>query len=118
MKHFFHIVAIPMVGLLTAKKSIARNPDKFYLNESFATWLVMMIFGGFSSTFHWYYVVGVNIMCFAVYIAIVFKQYGLDGIGNDFYVHIPTIIIYMGCLVKMNEVNLRSSFALLSQSKV
>jgi hypothetical protein len=46
--HYFHLVVVPLVGLLTAKKSISQNIDKFYLNESFASWLVMLIFGGFA----------------------------------------------------------------------
>ena len=51
MKHYFHMIVIPFVGLLTARKTISQHNSKFFLNESFASWLIMMIFGGFSSTY-------------------------------------------------------------------
>ena len=66
----------------------------------------------------WYSVVGINMVCFFIYISIIFRNYGASGIGNDFYVHITTAIIFSGCLIRMNEVNLRSSFNLLACSKV
>lgn len=88
------------------------------MNESFASWLIMMMFGGFSSTMQWYSVVGINLGCFFIYISIIFRYYGVGGVGNDFYVHITTAIIFSGCLIRMNEVNLRSSFNLLACSKV
>lgn len=50
MKHYFHVVCIPVVGVLTAKKTIAQNESHFYLNESFASWILMMLFGAFSSS--------------------------------------------------------------------
>lgn len=118
LKHYFHLAVIPIVGLLTARKSISQNIKDFYLNESFASWLIMMMFGGFSSTMQWYSVVGINLVCFFIYIALIFRQYGFGGVGNDFYVHMTTAIIFSGCLIRMNEVNLRSSFNLLSCSKV
>ena len=77
----------------------------------------MLMFGGFSSTMQWYSVVGINCLCFSVFIIIIFKFYGVAGVGNDFYVHITTTIIFSATLIRMNEVNLRSSFNLLSCSK-
>lgn len=50
MKHYFHMICIPIVGLLTARKTISQNHTRFFLNESFASWLIMMMFGAFSST--------------------------------------------------------------------
>ena len=50
MKHYFHRFVIPIVGVLSARKTISQNKDHFYLNESFASWLIMVIFAGFSST--------------------------------------------------------------------
>ena len=118
MKHYFHVIVVPVVALLTAKKTIAQNDTKFFLNESFASWLIMMIYGGFSSTMHWYTVVTINIACFCFYILIIFNFYGIKGVGNDFYVHIPTTIIFSACLMRMNEINQRSSYNLLCQSKI
>lgn len=66
----------------------------------------------------WYSVVTINCLCFLVYITLILLKYGSQGIGNDFYVHIPTTIIFSACLVRMNEVNLRNSFSLLNESKV
>ena len=64
----------------------------------------------------WYSVVGINFLCFSTYIAMVYNEYGTKGIGNDFYVHITTTIIFSACLTRMNELNLRSSFNLISQA--
>lgn len=50
MKHYFNVFLIPGAGLLSAFKSIAQNPSKFYLNESFATWLICVLFSGIAST--------------------------------------------------------------------
>ena len=57
-------------------------------------------------------------MCFFVYITIIFRFYGVSGVGNDFYIHITTTIIFSATLIRMNEVNLRNSFNLLSTSKI
>ena len=144
MKHYFHICAIPAVGALTLMKSIKQNSVRFYLNESFASWFVMMIYGSFSSTRQWYTVGFINIICFGLFIAVVFYWYGFKlsapinnrfefncsfdalpmwmfnfclqkddqfkGVGNDFYVHMPTVIFFSTCLIRMNELNLRNSF--------
>mmetsp|Transcript_17018 Transcript_17018/g.26273 ORF Transcript_17018/g.26273 Transcript_17018/m.26273 type:complete len:115 (-) Transcript_17018:3259-3603(-) len=114
MKNYFHKFVIPIVGLLSARKTISQNKEHFYLNESFASWLIMVIFAGFSSMQQWYQVVAYNFLCFAVYIALVFRFYGIEGVGNDFYVHITTTIIFSACLIRINELNLRNSFTLLS----
>lgn len=57
-------------------------------------------------------------MCFFLFITIIFRFYGIDGVGNDFYIHITTTIIFSATLIRMNEVNLRNSFNLLSTSKI
>jgi hypothetical protein len=75
MKHYFHIFAIPIVGILTACKSIFQNKTEFYLNESFATWMIMMIFGGFSSTLPWQKIVFINVLCFMLYLIIIVHYY-------------------------------------------
>lgn len=49
VKHYFHAVVVPLVGLLSARKTMSQNREHFYLNESFASWLVMILFGSFSS---------------------------------------------------------------------
>lgn len=116
-KFYFHSVALPIVGLLSARKTISQNNTHFYLNESFASWLIMIFFGSFSSPLEWHRVVGLNFVCFFSYIAIIFWQYGIQGVNNDFYVHITTTIIFQSCLIRMNEYNLRSSYNLLSLSK-
>jgi hypothetical protein len=51
---FFHVAVVPFVGVLTAKKTLSQNLEQHYINESFASWLVLMIFGGFSSSMQWY----------------------------------------------------------------
>jgi hypothetical protein len=63
-------------------------------------------------------VAGINSLTFLTYIIIVFRHFGLSGIGNDFYVHITTTIIFSTCLIRMNEVNIRESFNLLHTSKI
>jgi hypothetical protein len=49
MMYYFHACVIPLVGLLTARKTIVQNNEHFYLNESFASWLIMLMFGSFAS---------------------------------------------------------------------
>lgn len=114
LKHYFHALVVPIVGLLTARKTIAQNNERFYLNESFASWLIMMMFGGFASTMQWYSVVAINILCYLVYYLMVYRNYGASGFGNDFYIHMFTTVIFSACLIRMNEVNLRSGFNLLA----
>ena len=57
-------------------------------------------------------------MCFFVYIIIILRFYGINGVGNDFYIHITITIIFSATLIRMNELNLRNSFNLLSTSKI
>ena len=116
MKDYFQITAIPLVGMLTAKKTLVQNDIHFYLNESFASWLIMIMFGGLSSTMQWYQVVFINLGCFILYITIVFHHYGVEGVGKDFYIHITTAFIGSACLIRMNELNQRNSYNLLSHS--
>jgi len=118
MKHYFHGVVVPIVGVLSAHKTISQNSKQFYLNESFASWLTMLVFAGFSSTQNWYRVCLINSACFVAYYFIVLRTYGVSGIGNDFYVHITTTAIFTAVLIRKNELNLRSSFGLLSQAKI
>jgi hypothetical protein len=117
-KHYFHILLIPAVCLLTARKTIAQNDQRFYLNESFASWLIMMVFGGIASTMQWYTVVAVNFFCFVIYLGIIFRHYGSSGVGNDLYVHMITSFIFSSCLIRINEVNMRSSFNLLRKAEL
>ena len=116
-KFYFHSIALPFVGLLSARKSISHPGSHFYLNESFATWMIMLFFGSFSSPLEWHKVVAINFSCFLSYIFIIFRSFDMKEINNDFYVHIPTTIIFSSCLIRMNEYIMRSSFSLLSQSK-
>ena len=118
MKQCFHMVCIPTVGILTAFKTIAQNKKYFYLNESFASWILMMLLGAFSSKLQWYQVVAINCVCFNTYIIVVFYYYGINNINNDFFVHIPTVIIISTCLIRMNEVNLRNTFKQLNNIKL
>jgi hypothetical protein len=118
LKHYFHILLIPAVCLLTARKTIAQNGQRFYLNESFASWLIMMVFGGIASTMQWYTVVAVNFFCFVIYLSIIFRHYGSSGVGNDLYVHMITSFIFSSCLIRINEVNMRSSFNLLRKAEL
>lgn len=117
-KHYFHNLLIPAVCLLTARKTIAQNDQRFYLNESFASWLIMMVFTGIASTMQWYTVVAVNFFCFVIYLGIIFRHYGSSGVGNDLYVHMITSFIFSSCLIRINEVNMRSSFNLLRKAEL
>lgn len=60
----------------------------------------------------------VNLFCFVIYIAHVLRHYGFEKIGNDFLIHLLTTIILQAVLIRMNELNLRNSFQLLSLSKI
>lgn len=118
MKCYFHLIFIPVAGYLTAKESIQQNQSNFYLNASFPSWILLMLFGSFSSSMQWYSVATINCLCFLIYIVLIFNFYGYNSIRHDFYIHISTTIIMSTCLIRMNEVNLRNSFSLLNQSKI
>ena len=45
----------------------------------------------------------------------VFRHFG--GVGNDFFVHVPTTFLLAAQLIRMNELNMRNSFNLLHESK-
>ena len=76
-----------------------------------------MLFVSFASTRPWHTVVSLNLVCFLAYGFIIFRYYGLSGFNNDFYIHITTTIIFSCFLIRSNEVNMRNSFSLLTQSK-
>lgn len=117
VKTYFHAVAIPLIGILSARKAISQHSDRFFLNESFASWMIMLFYGSFASPMQWHSVTLLNCLTFVIYISIIFWSFGLQGVGNDFYVHIPTTIMFSSCLIRMNEQNLRKSFHLLSVSQ-
>jgi hypothetical protein len=52
-----------------------------------------------------------------IYTSIIFYYYGIINVGYDFYVHITTTFIFSSALIRIHELNLRSSFNLLSLSK-
>ena len=78
-----------------------------------------MLFGSFSSSMQWYSVAITNCLCFAIYIVVILNFYGTNClIQNNFCIHISTTVVMSICLIRMNEVNLRTSFSLLNQSKM
>lgn len=110
MKHYFQIFAVPLIGFLTARKSLVQNGEHFYLNESFASWLIMMIYASFSTPKEWYLVAAINLLCFISYMFFIVKHYGMAKINNDFYVHLSVTLVLQATLTRMNEVSLRNSF--------
>ena len=64
----------------------------------------------------WHSVTLLNCITFAIYTGIIVWQFGFHGVGKDFYIHIPTTIMFSSCLIRMNEQSLRNSFHLLSVS--
>lgn len=99
------MVAVPTIGILTARKSISQYSDKFYLNESFASWLIVLLIGSFTSSQQWYKVVGINVLCFLVQFIIICNFYGLSGIQNDYFIHITTCLTLSSVLIRINEAN-------------
>ena len=45
LKRYFHVFAVPAIGMLTVVKSISQPSERFYLNESFASWLIVVLIG-------------------------------------------------------------------------
>lgn len=115
VKHFFHPFVIPAVGFLSARKTISQHDERYFMNESFASWTIMVLVASFSSPRQWHKVVFVNSISLLVYCILVFRHYG--RVGNDFYVHVPTTFLLAGLLIRMNELNMRNSFNLLHESK-
>jgi hypothetical protein len=50
IKHYFHIIVVPVLGFLSVRKTISYDSNRFVLNESFVSWLIIMMLGSFSST--------------------------------------------------------------------
>lgn len=115
VKNYFHALVIPLVGLLSARKSISQNDQHYYINGSFASWLVMIVYTSFISPLEWHKTAFINLLSFMMYFAIVKNFYGV--IDNDFFIHVPTAFLLITQLVKMNEFNNRMSFNLLYLSK-
>lgn len=85
------------------------------MNESFASWTIMSLIASFSSPSQWHKVVFVNLASLLTYCFMVFRHYG--GVGNDYFVHVPTTFLLAAQLIRMNELNMRNSFNLLHESK-
>ena len=115
IKLYFHVLVIPVASYFTAMESIHQNKSEFYLNPSFPSWILLMLFGSFSSSMQWYSVVMINCTCFTIYIIVIVNFYGTNCLRcNDFYIYISTTVVMSICLIRMNEVNLRTSFSLLN----
>ena len=80
LKRYFHGFAVPAIGLLTVRKSVSQGTEMFYLNESFASWLIVVLIGSFISSHQWYKVVGINMMVFVVQFCLICRIWGLDHI--------------------------------------
>lgn len=115
VKRYFHAFFIPMVGILTARKSISQNENDFYLNPSFASWIVIVIYASFISPLEWHKIAVINNCSVLLYFTIVYKFYG--SLDNDFIIHVTTASIFIARLVRMNELNQRTCFNLLHLSK-
>ena len=46
-------ILVPLVVLVVAQKTISHSPDKYYLNESFLSWMILVIYLAFISPLSW-----------------------------------------------------------------
>jgi len=46
-------ILVPFVALVTAQKTISLSPDKYFLNESFLSLMILMIYLAFISPLSW-----------------------------------------------------------------
>jgi hypothetical protein len=46
-------ILVPLVVLVVAQKTISHSPDKYYLNESFLSWMILVIYLAFIPPLSW-----------------------------------------------------------------
>ena len=93
-------ILIPVVVLIVAQKTISQSPELYHLNESFVSWLIMLIFLGFISPLAWYKVVGISVLSFMLFYIRIVMHFGVANIRNDLYVHFTTVVFIIGIIVR------------------
>ena len=96
-------ILIPAVILIVAQKTISQSPDLYHLNESFVSWLIMLIFLGFISPLPWYKVLFITIISFMIFYIRIAMHFGVANIRNDLYVHFTVVVFIIGIIVRQKE---------------
>lgn len=61
-------ILVPIVVLVVAQKTISQSPDVYYMNESFISWLVLVIYLATISPMRWPKVAGITGSSFLLFI--------------------------------------------------
>lgn len=96
-------ILVPLVVLIVAQKTITQSPDIYHLNESFLSWMILLIYLGAISPLPWYQVTLITFLSFLLFYLRLWSHFGVSKIRNDVYIHFLTVIIIIGIIVRSKE---------------
>ena len=97
------IILVPSVVLIVAQKTISQSPALYHLNESFLSWLILLIYLDMISFLAWYQVTCITIGSFLLFYLRLVCHFGQAKIRNDLYIHFLTVIIIIAIIVRAKE---------------
>ncbi|TNV86645.1 hypothetical protein FGO68_gene11630 [Halteria grandinella] len=96
-------ILVPLVVLIVAQKTISQSPDTYHLNESFLSWLVLVIFLGVISPLAWQKVIALVMISSGLFIIRLWIHFGMSRIRDDLYIHFITVVTIIGIIVRSKE---------------
>ena len=96
-------ILVPFVALVTAQKTISLSPDKYFLNESFLSLMILMIYLAFISPLSWQKSVGITAMSFLLFTGRLWSHYGIGKIRDDLYIHFVSVLLIISIIVRSKE---------------
>jgi hypothetical protein len=96
-------ILVPFVVLVTAQKTISLSPDKYFLNESFLSWMILVIYLAFISPLSWQKSVGITALSFILFAVRLWSHYGIGKIRDDLYIHFVSVLLIICIIVRSKE---------------
>jgi hypothetical protein len=96
-------VLSPLVVLIVAQKTISQSPAVYHLNESFLSWLVLLIYLSLISPLEWRKVVALSVGSLVLFTGRLWLHYGASGIRDDLYIHFLSAVMIIGIIVRAKE---------------
>eukprot|EP00347_Sterkiella_histriomuscorum_P020244 403338541 len=109
-KQYIHLVAIPFLLTIVAKKHYDRDESHFHLGECFCTFLLIMVFSSLNSPLKYYTVQAINILCIGTFYIIMLFRYGLKEISFEFYHNMSISLALIAFIHKQKESLSRINF--------
>lgn len=96
-------ILVPLVVLIVAQKTISGDSEKYHLNESFLSWMILLIYLGGISPLPWYHVSAITSGSYLLFIIRMWLHFGIENVRNDVYIHFLTVVIIIGMIVRTKE---------------